>query len=144
VFKILFKDDFYFSCGTTTNTFYLDINGHPFPDKQWTDFSVIVLNWWISAVIKCYQSYAADFKLLFMDGPYYIECAKRGLNIHMDCIEDRKNIVSIVKCDVSIDSIIYELIEASSEIIKAVENQDFKEMHDLKDLKRSLKILRSL
>lgn len=43
-----------------------------FPEKDWTDFSIIVLSWWLEQVQALRQGLAKDATLRFMDGPYEI------------------------------------------------------------------------
>ncbi len=140
--KILFLDDFYYANETADVTFYLDINGISFPDSQWTDFAIIVLNWWISAILEIHQKENADFVLHFMDGPYYVNCCKHGKDVHMSCIEDKKHKTTICECDIEFNELVHELIDVSTKIIQTVERHDFAELREFDGLKKALTLLK--
>lgn len=139
--KISFLDDFYYANGTADVTFYLDINGQAFPDRQWTDFAIIVLHWWISAILEVRHSENADFVLRFMDGPYYVNCCKHGKDVHMRCIEDKKHKTTICECDIEFNALVCALIDASTKMIQTVEKHDFAELSEFDGLKEALKLL---
>ena len=144
MFKILFSDDFYYANKTADVTFYVEIDGRPFPDKEWTDFAIVVLSWWISAILKNHQKESVDFVLNFMDGPYYINCHKEGRNVHMECIEDKKRTTTICECDVEFSELITELTEASSKMIQLVEKHGLEKMRDFAQLKKVTKQIKAL
>lgn len=142
--KILFLDDFYYANETIDVTFYLEVNGRSFPDDQWTDFAIIVLNYWISSILEVHQNENADFVLRFMDGPYYVNCCKQGNGVQMTCIEDKKRKITICECKLEYNELVHELIDVSSKIIHSIERHDFGELRGLDDLKKSLKLLKTL
>lgn len=59
--------------GHVTGPLFVDINGYAFPHSTWDDFVVIVMGWWLSAVLPDAHRYAANVRLQFMDGSYHIE-----------------------------------------------------------------------
>ena len=144
MFKIVFVDDFYYADDTVDTIFYLSFNDVFFPSNQWTDFAIIVLNWWISAIIENYKKKNAKFKLFFMDGPYYVECLKHGSVVHLSFIEEKKLKQTICEGDVEIEVLVAELISVSSEIIQAIKKHDFGELRDFNNLEKALAKLKSL
>ena len=46
------------------------------PDKNWSDFPVVILNWWIRETIALAEGSSDVAKWLFMDGPHWI-CFRR-------------------------------------------------------------------
>jgi hypothetical protein len=142
--KIKCFEDFEYSCKNVTVTFFLDINGNVFPNEQWTDFAIIVLSWWTKEVIENYQLEHVDFILYFMDGPYRIECSKSGTSLQMNFVEDKKAAVNKYTAVQSIDSFALELIEVSTILIKSVKKRRFSKINELRNLKKSLKVLMSL
>lgn len=142
--KVKCFEDYEYSCKNVTVTFFLDINGNVFPGEQWTDFAIIVLSWWTKEVIENYHLEHADFVLYFMDGPYRIECSKSGTSLRMNFIEDKKEIRIIYTIVESIDSFAHELIEVSTILIKSVKKRRFGKINELRNLKKSLKVLMSL
>lgn len=58
-----------FGGGRVTCPIWIEVDGNPFPEEGWDDFSVVLLGWWITAassgdVTSCF---------LFMDGPFRFE-----------------------------------------------------------------------
>jgi hypothetical protein len=43
-----------------------------FPDREWTDFTVIILGWWLIQLRNLTDGSQLDVALRFMDGPYEI------------------------------------------------------------------------
>ena len=44
-----------------------------FPERQWNDFVIIILNWWIDELLKLINNNAISAELFFMDGPLSIK-----------------------------------------------------------------------
>lgn len=141
MFEICFTDDFYYADGTADTVFYIRVNGVYFPDDQWTDFAVAVLQMWISDVLDNYRSDHAEFDLYFMDGPYSVHCIKQGPTVHMRCVEDKRTIITIAEGDVQITEMIRELADVSDRVIRAVKEHGFGRMRDLQKLERSRMLL---
>ena len=141
MFNILFKDDYFCSNKSITCSFYIDINGHVFPDSQWSDFALIVLNWWISSVLENCRKENADFVLFFMDGPFYVDCRKRGENIIMSCVTEKTCKAIVCECTLKFDEFVRELINASSAIIDSAKKNKYGKLKELKDLRKSLQLL---
>ena len=76
-----------------TGTIYFDFGKCQFPSEDWDDFVSVVLDWWmreINSAINNSNHFNKSFKLLFMDGPYYIQCVFISENlIKMTCFENR-------------------------------------------------------
>ena len=82
MFHITCDDDFFFSDeGLFTNTFYCATEHGAFPDVEWFDFSKHVLTWWTNEVVKASWCEAGNFRLLFEDGPFWIDVKKQGENV---------------------------------------------------------------
>jgi hypothetical protein len=57
----------------TSSEIYISIGDFSFPESKWTDFPVIILNWWTEQLIDQIQG-KVSASYLFMDGPYYFDC----------------------------------------------------------------------
>ena len=44
-----------------------------FPDKDWNDFIIIIVNWWSLALKKLLKNGTLSEELLFMDGPFSVK-----------------------------------------------------------------------
>lgn len=59
-------------------TFYIESKDVSFPYKNWEDFHVSIILYWIRKVLENDQRDYAEFKVAFMEGPYYLLCQKYG------------------------------------------------------------------
>lgn len=57
--------------------FYIKSGEKFFPYKLWNDFSLSILNYWISEVIDNNDCCNAAFSVHFMEGPYYLLLEKK-------------------------------------------------------------------
>ena len=60
-----------------TGPIWLDIDGVSFPSKNWTDFPVIVLGWWLSNLRPLVEGSVDKVECPFMDGPYSLEVSEK-------------------------------------------------------------------
>jgi hypothetical protein len=59
--------------GALIGTLYLELGDRCFPDAAWSDFAVVVLEWWCSALERLHQGESGPITVHFMDGPYRVE-----------------------------------------------------------------------
>lgn len=53
------------------------LTGHAeFPMAGWSDFVVVVLGWWLAAILRLMHNESRSERVNFMDGPYAIEVCK--------------------------------------------------------------------
>ena len=78
MFEIVVGSDFQFSTisGNYTCTFYCRNDEISFPDDEWTDFALHVLDGWLNELQMISTQKEANFRLWFEDGPFWIECTK--------------------------------------------------------------------
>lgn len=72
------------------STIYISIGDVDFPNSNWTDFPVIIFNWWIEQLINQLEGKLKG-EYLFMDGPYYFECEFSNKNEIMFAFKERKH-----------------------------------------------------
>ncbi len=69
---------------------FFDFGEKKFPDEDWDDFIVVILNWWLEAIGSINSVTGSKTELNFMDGPFSLEIGKLGDNLcKIDCIERR-------------------------------------------------------
>lgn len=56
--------------GSITGLIFLRGPNGAFPQKQWSDFSVVILAWWIEGLTEVVDKRKHSFEGMFMDGPY--------------------------------------------------------------------------
>ena len=44
-----------------------------FPERGWTDFVIIILNWWTESILKLLKNISIEEELDFMDGPAMVK-----------------------------------------------------------------------
>ncbi len=62
--------------GPATAGIWLTSNGSHFPMIGWNDFVVVVLGWWVAAVLRLLHNDSASERIHFMDGPYAVEISR--------------------------------------------------------------------
>lgn len=97
LFEIMTGSDFFF--GSTgqcfTCTFYCQTDDGAFPDSEWTDFAQTVLSWWSDAIAGAVHAKDMKFKLLFEDGPFWIDVTKQNDDVMLHFNTDRRNTQTI-------------------------------------------------
>lgn len=149
MFRIIFGNNFEYNAIAITAPFYVKINDFCFPDEQWDDFILSVLDMWCRNVIDAYNSTKHEFDLHFIDGSFIIHCAKEGSILKMVCAEGYIDEELIVfSCDMEFKQFVAELIGVSDNFIKALNNK-FKKRPDklyvlIKQFKKFKKRIRTL
>lgn len=56
-----------------TGIIYLEINDYYFPQKNWNDFIIVMINNWIKSLKDIKYGIIQETELLFFDGPFFIK-----------------------------------------------------------------------
>ena len=56
-----------------TGQIWIDLNDSEFPSKYWSEFPIIILNWWLENLILLTNNNQTSCMCNFMDGPYSFE-----------------------------------------------------------------------
>ena len=94
IFEIIVGSDFFYGTMSEcfTCTFYCQTERGAFPDGEWIDFALTVLSWWSNAVGEAIYVKETKFKLLFEDGPFWIDAVKRDDAVTLHFNTDRRGI----------------------------------------------------
>lgn len=97
MFNIVVGSDLYFGSiqPAFTCTFFCQTECGAFPDSEWTDFAETVLSWWSDAVSGAVHPAEMKCKLLFEDGPFWIDVTKQNGNALLHFNTDRRNTQTI-------------------------------------------------
>lgn len=57
---------------------WLVLDGTSFPEAGWTDFPLVLINWWAEATLRLLRSQADVVEWRFMEGPFWAEIGARG------------------------------------------------------------------
>ena len=129
------------SLGQITGVLYWKIDGVSFPDENWSDSVVVIMDWWIKAVIRILDGQTSREIMSFMDGPFEVVCERRDEFVECKFLEKRgrsvvcatwtgnlmklvKNLFIVAKC---IDRSCYE---------RTMENSDRNQLRDSINLLR--------
>lgn len=75
--------------GLITGEIYFKINDYYFPERNWNDFLVIILGWWVNSFINAIKTNANKFEFHFMDGPFLAEAVLKDKNLYEICLLER-------------------------------------------------------
>jgi hypothetical protein len=78
--------------GTATGVIYWDVEGIRFPEVGWNDFVVVVIEWWVQALVRFLQGGMAHVTLDFMDGPFSVNIRKANGEVEMAFVDRRHEI----------------------------------------------------
>ena len=103
IFEIIVGSDFFYGTMSEcfTCTFYCQTERGAFPDGEWIDFALTVLSWWSNAVGEAIYVKETKFKLLFEDGPFWIDAVKRDDAVTLHFNTDRRGIPLIPDAQMS-------------------------------------------
>lgn len=65
--------------GSITGEIWFQVGEISFPEPLWSDFTIVVLEWWINAIRELEHARSeVSKKLIFMDGPFYNHAPRSG------------------------------------------------------------------
>jgi hypothetical protein len=125
------------SRGSITAVIYYDFgDGRQFPEEDWNDFVVVILNWWIEAME---QAAAEPVKLYFMDGPFWMTAVPEGEDsLRLSCVEDRRGAGTLFEVVVKQSDLRRELMTVARSVSSACASAGF-ESADLNELRTRLR-----
>ena len=138
MFNICYCDDFEYSeiSQNIYSAFYVDINGIAFPDDKWTDFPIAILRMWSESVISnVINKKSSVFNLIFIDGPFSIECSNEQGQIQMRLINNRKKRKIEHEFTISTNNLIQSISQTTQSMISIIDHRDYGEIIDIDELK---------
>lgn len=112
---------------------YFQIGDIFFPEEDWDDFSVIVLNWWLHEARHMHEGGKSIFN--FMDGPYYFQIYLKNNICNIKFIEDRNNKKhEVLSAEILYNDYLKILKQNANQLIRNLpfEAQNLKEVLELK------------
>lgn len=76
--------------GKVTGGIWLRAFGHNFPEREWNDYPVVVLAWWLEAMCKLSIGSVAKAECNFMDGPWHFELEPAGASWRIRLVDGHK------------------------------------------------------
>ncbi|MFA9466980.1 MAG: hypothetical protein ACERKN_22225 [Velocimicrobium sp.] len=103
---------------------YFRIGEKIFPDEGWSDFTVIILGWWIEELAKL-EIGSKTFLLSFMDGPLHVKGFLKGNNtVELVFTRERQNkdeVIFPAVCDIG--QLKVAIYKAAKELIDELEKR---------------------
>ena len=103
------------STGSITGTLYLSLDTAPFPSREWSDFPVVILPWWLDALRDL--EHVAILK--FMDGPYFARVRRLDAETAcLECVTDRARSTVSLSASVALDDLRLEVEVAAKSTLR--------------------------
>src|SRR5688572_22893418 len=64
--------------GSVTGEIHLRLGSDAFPETGWSDFPIVILSWWIGALLALLRGESRSEDLQFMDGPLVVRLSDDG------------------------------------------------------------------
>lgn len=122
-----------------TGIVYFSTENHcQFPCEGWNDFVVVIATWWLRALDDL-DDLKATTKLLFMDGPYWVNLRHVDPDhLWVEFFEDRKGCGVIETFTINKIDFFEMVLDFANRISKVCESKSFVS-DDLKELRRVIK-----
>jgi hypothetical protein len=105
--------------GNITGEIWLEVAGFEFPEMHWSDFPVIILDWWLDALFKLWSEKKRRGECLFMDGSYSFEVSKEEDAFVLRCFSDTH---STKKCEwegvIDLTELLRQVLSTASVLLK--------------------------
>lgn len=108
--------------GNLLTSIYVKANDFYFPDKDWTDFTSVILDWWVNQSINLLSQKKRKVEFDFMDGSYkIIVTRKNSKKLMLKFVRgyDENGEQILFKSGVDKNLFISELVKAYNTIIES-------------------------
>ena len=95
--------------GKVSGGIWLRVGEHEFPEREWNDYPVVLLAWWLEAMDKLQSGSVAKAECNFMDGPWHFELESAGASWRLRLVDGHKK---------GSASLVGEALVAPAELVK--------------------------
>jgi len=117
-----------------------------FPEKEWNDFIVVILVWWINSINKLIKQGSGNVDLRFMDGPYLINADFEDTgSVHLKFINDGSNGSKRAiehELNIDFDRLVKVISTSANTVLRKCHNANISS-NDIHELQKSFSNLRS-
>lgn len=100
---------------TITGVIYLDFDDFSFPEKNWNDFIIVIMNNWIKSINNIKLGISEYTDLLFFDGSFYLKIKMIDKdNCFVECIENHKTEKILFKEKIKFKNLEREIITTAN------------------------------
>ena len=126
---------------SATGNLWLDVGGCKFPAEGWNDLVVVVLGWWVNAVLRLLSNDSSCEVVNFMDGPYTVRVSMTSAEmLEFRALAGIGRDIEKAKGEALPNAFAESLISQSHEVISACRRQGWWS-RDAEDLASSLGLL---
>lgn len=98
-----------------TGVIYMECGDFYFPEKNWNDFIIVMMNNWITSIKNINLKISKEAELMFFDGAFYIKIQMVGEeNCIIECIENHKTDNILFKEQIKFKSLEKELVNIAN------------------------------
>jgi hypothetical protein len=103
-----------------TGVIYIELGNIAFPERGWNDFPVVIVTWWLQALIKLLAGTPSEQTFLFMDGPFEFRVASTGgPTWNLQCIARGSHDTCVLDAEVDASAFATALVHGAREIVRA-------------------------
>jgi hypothetical protein len=111
------------SMGPATGSIWLMLGDSAFPLSGWNDFVVVILEAWVSSILRLLRGLSDSELVHFMDGPYAVEIRTLPpTNVRLRAIKHGRSEVAQVDAKAAI--LVESLVAASESVLAACRAHD--------------------
>lgn len=103
--------------GQIAGIVYAEIEGGPFPERQWSDSVVVVLSSWIESLNGLITGASDSTSLRFMDGPFRLDLKRVANGVHVCAVDSRRQDVVVAEVDTELEVIRRSTVKAASQLL---------------------------
>jgi len=107
--------------GSICGQIWCEVGTLAFPESHWSDFPIVVVSWWLDAVVGIFEGRTRNADVNFMDGPYVVHLAAerrdRWQGQFHEKAEGRTKMIQ--QFDFSPDPFVSSLLDCSGELLHA-------------------------
>jgi hypothetical protein len=109
--------------GPTTGNICLMLDGSAFPHRDWNDFVVVILEAWVSSILRLLRGGSESELVHFMAGPYAVEIGSLASGaVRLRAIKRDRN--EVTQVDAKVTSLVETLLVASESVVNACRARD--------------------
>lgn len=110
--------------GPATGNVWLVLNGYEFPTHGWNDFIVVILGWWLTALLLLLRNDSRLERVHFMDGPYAVDVSMAPSGtLLFRALEGPDRTIEVANSEAPAMPFILELLTQSREVLAACRRQ---------------------
>lgn len=131
--------------GNITGIISLRVGDGAFPEEQWNDFPVSILEMWLTAAARLWIGSTKTERFHFMDGPFWFDAERRDDIWSLRCQNDRGTAGPVLEASahVSSKSLLSEMISCAERVLAACRSKGWVS-RDLDELEASIARAKSL